>query len=197
MSSCHCHNHGEEEEEDDHGYYELNNYDEFNGYNAEDEGDDRVEDEGACVAVTAEDEDACAYEDAGACAYEAVTVYDDRPEVGNDTDTELDVHDYDGYNEEYVRLYEADADNRSQLRDEFIYTQVFNNHNIPTETSMDFSLGSMEEWGLTCSTFNNAEKGLMFATIYIVYDRLVCNNIHPFQEMNNLTDLFHSHIIHD
>jgi len=165
MSSCYCHTHEEEEEEDAYGY------DELNGYNAEDEGDDRAE-------------DAC----------------DERPEVGNDADADVDVddvHDYDEYNAEYIRLYEADANNRAQLRDEFIYTKVFNNHKIPTETAMDLTLGSMEEWGLTCGTFNQVEKGLLFATIYIVYDRLVCNNIHPFQEMNNLTDLFHSHVIHD
>ena len=157
MSSCHCHPYGEEEEDDEHGYYELHNYDEFNGYNAEDEGDD-------------------------------------RPEVGNDADTEID---YNDYNAEYVRLYEADANNRAQLRDEIIYTQVFNNHKIPTETAMDLSLGSIEEWGLTCDTFNQVEKGLTFATIYIIYDRLVCNNIHPFLEINQLTDLFDSHVIHD
>lgn len=168
MSSCHCHPYGEEEEDDDNGYYELNNYDEFNGYNAEDEGDDRPED-----------------------AYEV----DDRPEVGNDTDTEIEYSP--DYNAEYVRLYEADANNRAQLRDEIIYTQVFNNHKIPTETAMELSLGSIEEWGLTCDTFNQVEKGLTFATIYIIYDRLVCNNVHPFQEMNNLTALFDSHIIHD
>ncbi len=162
-----CYCHTHEEEEEDYGY------DELNGYNAEDEGDDRAEDTGEA--------------DAG----------DDRPEVGNDADADDDVHDYDEYNAEYVRLYEADANNRAQLRDEFIYTKVFNNHKIPTETAMDFTLGSMEEWGLTCGTFNQVEKGLLFATIYIVYDRLVCNNIHPFLEMNNLTDLFHSHVIHD
>lgn len=172
MSSCHCHPYGEEEEEDDNGYYELNNYDEFNGYNAEDEGDDRAED---------------AYEDAG----EGCAEVDDRPEVGNDTDTEID------YNADYVRLYEADANKRAELRDEFIYTIVFNNHKIPTETSLDFSLGSIDEWGLTCDTFNNAEKGFTFATIYIIYDCLVCNNIHPFLEMKQLTDLFNSHVIHD
>jgi hypothetical protein len=174
MSSCYCHTHEEEEEEED-----AYGYDELNGYNAEDEGDDRAED--ACEADLADRaEDAC----------------DERPEVGNDADVD-DVHDYDEYNAEYVRLYEADANNRAQLRDEFIYTKVFNNHKIPTETAMDLTLGSMEEWGLTCGTFNQVEKGLLFATIYIVYDRLVCNNIHPFQEMNNLTDLFHSHVIHD
>jgi len=118
---------------------------------------------------------------------------DDRPEVGNDTDTDMEINN----NTEYVRLYEADANNRSQLRDEFIYTQVFNNHKVPTETPMDFSLGSIEEWGLTCDTFNNVEKDLTFATIYIIYDSLVCNNIHPFLEMNHLTDLFDSHVIHD
>jgi len=115
----------------------------------------------------------------------------------DDVETEIDVHDYDEYNAEYNRLYEDDANKRSQLRDEFIYTNVFNNHKIPTETAMDFSLGSMEEWGLTCDTFNKCEKDLMFATIYIVYDKLVCNNIHPFLEMNQLTDLLDSHVIHD
>jgi hypothetical protein len=150
--SCYCHNHEEDEGHD---------YDELNGYNAEDEGDD-------------------------------------RPEVGNDVDVDADTEiDYDEYNAEYDHLYEADADKRSQLRDEIIYTIVFNNYRIPTETTMDFSLGSIEEWGLTCDTFNQSENGLTFATIYIVYDRLVCNNIHPFLEMNQLADLFHSHIIHD
>ena len=178
MSSCYCHTH---EEEEDYGY------DELNGYNAEDEGDDRAEDEGDDRA-----------EDAGEADAGEADAGDDRPEVGNDADADDDdVHDYDEYNAEYVRLYEADANNRAQLRDEFIYTKVFNNHKIPTETTMDFTLGSMEEWGLTCGTFNQVEKGLLFATIYIVYDRLVCNNIHPFLEMNNLTDLFHSHVIHD
>lgn len=144
---------------------EYYSYDEMNGYNAEDEGEGEAEVEG-----------------------------DDRPEIGNDTTTEID---YTEYNDEYLALYEADANKRSELRDEVIYTIVFNNHKIPTETPLDFSLGSVEEWGLTCSTFNDADKGLMFAKIYIVYDRLVCNNIHPFLEMNQLSDLFHSHIIHD
>ncbi len=132
--SCYCHTHEEEEEESE--YY---GYDELNGYNAEDEGED----------------------------------------------TELDEPDY------------------AIQRDEYIYTHVFNNHKIPTQLPLDFRLGSMEDWGLTCSTFNNADKGLMFATIYIVYDHLVCDNmlvcdnIHPFLEVNNLTDLFHAHVIHD
>ena len=135
--SCYCHTHDEEAEEAE--YY---GYDEFNGYNAEDEGED----------------------------------------------TELD---------------EPDEDTNAIQRDEYIYTHVFNNHKIPTQLPMDLRMGSVEDWNLTCSTFNNANKGLMFATIYIVYDHLVCDNmlvcdnIHPFLEVNNLTDLFHAHVIHD
>ena len=92
---------------------------------------------------------------------------------------------------------DPDAETNAVKRDEYIYTHVFNNHKIPTQLPLDLRLGSVEDWGATCSTFNNAEKGLMFATIYIVYDHLVCDNRHPFLEMNNLTDLFDAHVIHD
>lgn len=113
----------------------------------------------------------------------------------DDYEYNREVEDEDEYN--YGEEEETDNVCNSEKRDEFIYNIVFNNNKIPTQVPMNFNLGSIDEWGLTCSTFNNAEKGLMFATIYIVYDCLVCNNIHPFLEMNQLTNLFHSHVIHD
>lgn len=129
--------------------------------------------------------------------YDYINGYNAEDEVYSETnnydaDTEEDL--YDGYEfSEYV-IDEVNA----QKRDEFIYTRVFNNYNIPTETPIDFSMGDIEQWGVTCSTFNNQEKGsLTFATIYIVYDTLVCNNIHPFLEVNKLADLFNTHAIHD
>ena len=132
--------------------------------------------------------------------------------MDNNNDTEYkyeDTYEYDelnGYNaeDEYEDDYEYNCEDEetddvsnAEKRDEFIYTIVFNNNKIPTQVPMNFRLGSIDEWGLTCSTFNNAEKGFTFATIYIIYDCLVCNNIHPFLEMNQLTDLFNSHVIHD
>ena len=49
----------------------------------------------------------------------------------------------------------------------------------------------------TCDSFNKLEKELHFAKIYIVENVLVCNNIHPFQEIKSLTELFSAHIIHN
>jgi|688.fasta_scaffold856839_2 hypothetical protein len=69
-------------------------------------------------------------------------------------------------------------------RDEFIYTKLFNNNAIPIEISIDFSIGSLNEWITTCNKFNNGEKILSFALIYIVKDKLVCNNLHPFSKEN-------------
>jgi len=140
-----------------------------------------------------------AYFDQDGCealnGYDALNGYNAEDEGDYDGDTE---------EEEVVGTCEICAcemcscDIKAQKRDEFIYTQVFNNYSIPTETPIDFRLGSVEDWGLTCSTFNNPEKGLLsFATIYIVYDTLVCNNIHPFIEVNKLADLFNTHAIHD
>jgi hypothetical protein len=126
--------------------------------------------------------------------------------MDNNNDTEYnyeDTYEYDalnGYNaeDEYeCEDEETDDVSNAEKRDEFIYSIVFNNNKIPTQVPMNFRLGTIDEWDLTCSTFNKAEKGLMFATIYIIYDCLVCNNIHPFLEMNQLTDLFNSHVIHD
>jgi hypothetical protein len=120
-----------------------------------------------------------------------------------------DEGDYDGDTEEEEVVGTCDicscemclCDIKAQKRDEFIYTQVFNNYRIPTETPIDFNLGTIEEWGLTCSTFNNPTKDLLsFATIYIVYDTLYCNNVHPFleeQPVNNLVNLFSAHVINN
>jgi hypothetical protein len=100
-------------------------------------------------------------------------------------------------------------------RDEFIYTKVFNNHNIPKEVPIDFSIGTLEEWIRTCEKFNNGEKILNFASIYIVYNTLICNNVHPFTdvsssthvssitnvssttEINCITQLLSTYVIHD
>lgn len=86
-------------------------------------------------------------------------------------------------------------------RDEFIYTRVFNNNNIPTEVPIDFSIGTIEEWGRTCEKFNSGGAILNFALIYIVYNKLICNNIHPFAELNSnincLANLLSTHAIHD
>ena len=128
--------------------------------------------------------------------YDYINGYNAENEVDNyDGDTEEDDMN-DGYEFSDYAIDELNA----QKRDEYIYTRVFNNYNIPTEIPIDFSMGDIEEWGLTCSTFNNSnpEKGLLtFATIYIVYNTLVCNNIHPFLEVNKLADLFNTHAIHD
>ena len=128
--------------------------------------------------------------------YDYINGYNAEDEVDNyDGDTEEDDMN-DGYEFSDYAIDELNA----QKRDEYIYTRVFNNYNIPTEIPIDFSMGDIEEWGLTCSTFNNSnpEKGLLtFATIYIVYNTLVCNNIHPFLEVNKLADLFNTHAIHD
>lgn len=85
----------------------------------------------------------------------------------------------------------------TEPRDDFIYTKVFNNYNIPTEIPIDFSIGSIEEWGETCRKFNNGEALLKFATVYIVYNTLICNNNHPFAEVNCIIDLLATHVIHD
>ena len=82
-------------------------------------------------------------------------------------------------------------------RDEFIYTRVFNNNNIPTEVPIDFSIGTIEDWGRTCKKFNSGEAILNFALIYIVYNTLICSNIHPFAELNCLANLLSTHAIHD
>ena len=82
-------------------------------------------------------------------------------------------------------------------RDEFIYTRVFNNYRIPTEVPIDFNIGTIEEWNITCKKFNSGEAILNFALIYIVYNTLVCSNIHPFAEINYITDLLSTHVIHD
>ena len=88
-------------------------------------------------------------------------------------------------------------------RNEFIYTKVFNNHNIPTEIPIDFSIGTIEEWTRTCEKFNNGEEILNFAFIYIVYNTLICNNVHPFTNINCTTDincitkLLSTYVIHD
>ena len=82
-------------------------------------------------------------------------------------------------------------------RDEFIYTKVFNNHNIPTEIPIDFSIGTIEEWNSTCEKFNNGKKILNFAFIYIVCNTLICNNIHPFTDINCITTLLSTYVIHD
>lgn len=145
----------------------MSEYDYINGYNAEDEANE----------VDANEVDSNANE----------------VDANYDGDTEEDDMN-DGYEFSDYAIDELNA----QKRDEYIYTRVFNNYNIPTETPIDFSMGDIEEWGLTCSTFNNQEKGLLtFATIYIVYNTLVCNNIHPFLEVNKLADLFNTHAIHD
>jgi len=150
----------------------MSEYDYINGYNAEDEV---YANEVGSNEVGSNEVD----EETNTNNYDADTEEDDM---------------YDGYEfSEYV-IDELNA----QKRDEFIYTRVFNNYNIPTETPIDFSMGDIEQWGVTCSTFNNQEKGsLTFATIYIVYDTLICNNIHPFIEVNKLADLFNTHAIHD
>jgi len=83
------------------------------------------------------------------------------------------------------------------LRDEFIYTKVYNNNNIPTVVPIDFSIGTIEDWGRTCKKFNNGEAILNFALIYIVYDNLVCSNVHPFVEIERITNLLSTHVIHD
>ena len=135
--------------------------------------------------------------------YNAEDEYEAEGEVEADGEGEYEgegVHEceYDvGCEYEALCKYGTDSEANAMKRDEVIYTQVFNNHKIPTTIPLDFHLGSIEDWGLTCSTFNNAEKGLMFATIYIVYNNLVCDNIHPFQEMNNLTELLSAHVIHN
>ena len=38
-------------------------------------------------------------------------------------------------------------------RDEFIYTREFNNNKIPSEIPIDFSIGTIEEWNITCKKF--------------------------------------------
>jgi hypothetical protein len=83
------------------------------------------------------------------------------------------------------------------LRDEFIYTRVFNNDNIPTENDIDLRLGTVLEWGDTCRKFNNGSMILKFATIYIVYNKLICNNNHPFKVISHLTNLLSAHVIHN
>uniref|UniRef100_A0A6C0IIP3 Uncharacterized protein n=1 Tax=viral metagenome TaxID=1070528 RepID=A0A6C0IIP3_9ZZZZ len=100
-------------------------------------------------------------------------------------------------------------------RDEFIYTQVFNNYNIPVELPIDFTLGSIAEWSETCNKFNNGEMILEFALIYIVNGNIICNNLHPFsneklhpfsneklhpfsnENMSEIIDLFHAHKINN
>ncbi len=102
---------------------------------------------------------------------------------------------------------------RSDERDEFIFTNVFNNYNISTEILVDFNIGTMEEWTETCKKFNSGQMELSFATIYIcifnngtAYNSvvLICNNIHPFAELNKqqdevaeLTNLLHTAVIHN
>ena len=85
----------------------------------------------------------------------------------------------------------------SAKRDEFIYTRVFNNQQVHTQVPIDFSIGTLAEWGTTCKHFNDGDRVLQFATIYIVYNVLVCNNIHPFVEVNQLIASFNAHVIHD
>jgi hypothetical protein len=82
-------------------------------------------------------------------------------------------------------------------RDEFIYTRVFNNNKIPSEIPIDFSIGTIEEWNITCKKFNSGEAILNFALIYIVYDTLICSNVHPFVEIDQITKLLSTHVIHD
>ena len=85
---------------------------------------------------------------------------------------------------------------QSAKRDEFIYTKVFNNHNIGIEILIDFNLGSMEDWSKTCGKFNRGEMTLAFATLFIIiYNSgpyncvaIKCDNIHPFAEMNKQED---------
>jgi hypothetical protein len=85
----------------------------------------------------------------------------------------------------------------SDDRDEFIYTRVFNNNKISTKIPIDFTIGTIEEWGMTCKKFNSGEAILNFALIYIVYNNLVCSNIHPFVEIECITKLLSTHVIHD
>lgn len=86
-------------------------------------------------------------------------------------------------------------------RKEFIYEHVFNNNNIEVDIPIDFSIGTIEEWGETCKDFNEGRMYLCFATIYIVYNRFVCSNKHPFKLNKMMTDISHllrdTHIIHD
>ena len=85
---------------------------------------------------------------------------------------------------------------QSAKRDEFIYTKVFNNHNIIMEVVVDFNLGTMEDWSKTCHKFNRGDMSLDFARIdIIIYNSgpyncvtLKCDNIHPFAEMNKQQD---------
>lgn len=106
------------------------------------------------------------------------------------------IEEYDEFN--YNASDEFSMKNMYALqRDEFIFTQVFNNYNITTKIPMDLSIGTIEDWVTTCDSFNKLEKELHFAKIYIVENVLVCNNIHPFQEINSLTELFSAHIIHN
>jgi hypothetical protein len=103
--------------------------------------------------------------------------------------------DADAYDEAYD---EANANEiNSAKRDEFIYTRVFNNQQVHTQVPIDFSIGTLAEWGTTCKHFNDGDRVLQFATIYIVYNVLVCNNIHPFVEVNQLIASFNAHVIHD
>jgi hypothetical protein len=88
--------------------------------------------------------------------------------------------------------------------DEFIYTKVFNNHGIPIEISMDYSIGSLNEWISTCNKFNNGEKILKFALINIVNGKLICDNLHPFlqnlhpfSQIDYITDLINTHKINN
>ena len=96
---------------------------------------------------------------------------------------------------------------QSAKRDEFIYTKVFNNHNIGIEIPIDFNLGTMEDWSKTCGKFNRGEMTLAFATLFIIiynsgpYNCVAvkCDNIHPFaernkqeDEMERLTSLMHT-----
>ena len=85
----------------------------------------------------------------------------------------------------------------NMIRNEFIYTKVFNNYKIKTKVPIDFTIGTLEEWTKTCDAFNNGEMILSFALITIVEDFLICNNIHPFAEMNTITYLLNAHEIHD
>jgi len=71
-------------------------------------------------------------------------------------------------------------DINTSKRDEIIYTQVFNNYCIPSETLIDLTIGSLEEWGESCDKFNRGDMILNFAPIYIIYNTLHCNNVHPF-----------------
>ena len=101
---------------------------------------------------------------------------------------------------------------QSAKRDEFIYTRVFNNHNIGIEILIDFNLGTMDDWSKTCEKFNSGAMILAFATLHIIiYNSgpyncvaLKCDNIHPFVEMNKhqdemtrLSNMLCANVIHD